>query len=61
MLYKDTLVDFLFPFFKNLNAAKGRTKLRFLRVSHLAQSSVTAALTRFDLIRQDECGLADFN
>ena len=29
MLYKDTLVDFLFPFFKNLNAAKGRTKLRF--------------------------------
>ena len=47
--------------FKNLNAAKGRTKLRFLRVSHLAQSSVTAALTRFDLIRQDKCGLADFD
>ena len=30
-----------------LNVAKGRTKLRFLHVSHLTQSSVTAALTSF--------------
>ena len=30
-------------------------------VSHLAQSSVTAALYRFGFSRQDECGLADLN
>ena len=60
MLYKDTLDDSLFPFCSCMQP-KGRTKLWFIsRVSHLALSSVTAALLLVSgYKRQYECGLAD--
>ena len=62
MLYKDILVDFLFPFC-NYQCSQGIQGLSvdLLCVSHLAQLSVTATLTDFDLIPQDKCGLAGFN
>ena len=58
---KTRLLIFSSHFLKIWMQPREGLSLDFLHVSHLAQSSVTAALTRFDLIRQDECGLADFN
>ena len=60
MLYKDTLDDSLFPFCSCMQP-KGRTKLWFIsRVSHLALSSVTAALLLVSgYKRKYKCGLAD--